>query len=236
MVVRIGFERIEGISGIPLEVDINTCCHWIIVGGSGSGKSCFVLYVLNALLMQPICLYIADFKGSGDYTGLSTKTSNFGDSVALVDEFYDRFQKIKRNQTGEHIMLIIDEYAGMLVWLESIDKKKAADIKNKIAEILMLGRELPYGGSAWVWIVCQRADAAYFSHGARDNFMISICMGKISKETKGMLFPGEDFPEDYEPKTGCGVILEDGKPLRIFDVPYFEKSRLKSLLRKKYGT
>lgn len=235
MIVKVGYEKVGEIRGIPLNVNMKVCCHWIIVGGSGSGKSCLVLYVLNAVLTHSIALYIADFKGSGDYIGLSKKTADFGNSVALIDEFYDRFQEIKQNQTGEHILLIIDEYAGMLVWLEGIDKKKAADIKNKIAEILMLGRELPGGGSAWVWIVCQRADAAYFSHGARDNFMISICLGKVSKETKGMLFPGEDFPEDYEPKTGCGVILEDGKPLRTFEVPYFEKSRLKTLLRKKSG-
>lgn len=115
MIVKVGYEKVGEIRGIPLNVNMKVCCHWLIVGGSGSGKSCLVLYVLNAILTHSMPLYIADFKGSGDYIGLSKKTADFGNSVALIDEFYDRFQEIKRNQTGEHILLIIDEYAGMLV-------------------------------------------------------------------------------------------------------------------------
>ena len=102
-----------------------------------------------------------------------------------------------------------------------------------MAEILMQGRSLPGGGSAWFWCVCQRADSTYFSHGARDNYMVSIGMGRLSKESKGMLFPGEEIPEDYTPCTGRGLILEDGKNLRIFQVPQIDKTRLKRLLLKK---
>lgn len=235
MAVRVGFEKIDNAGEIRLEVNIKTACHWIICGGSGSGKSYFILYALNSILNSRISLYLADFKGSGDYIGLSDKYAEFGEITAFIDEFYSRYTEIKENQTGEHIMLIFDEYAGYLVWLEGHDKKKAAEIKNKISEILMLGRELPGGGSAWVWIVCQRADSTYFSHGARDNFMVSVGMGRLSKESKAMLFPGEDFPLLYSPETGCGVILEDGKPMRIFRVPRFDKNRLKLLLQKKSG-
>lgn len=235
MTVRVGFEIIKNVKGIRLEVNMKTACHWIICGGSGSGKSYFILYALNSILNDQIILYLADFKGSGDYIGLSDKYAEFGEITAFIEDFYSKYIEIKENQTGEHIMLIFDEYAGFLVWLEGNDKKKAAEIKNKISEILMLGRELPGGGSAWIWIVCQRADSTYFAHGARDNFMVSVGMGRLSKESKTMLFPGEDFPPQYSPETGCGVILEDGKPLRIFEVPNFDKKRVKSLLEKKSG-
>lgn len=235
LTVRVGFDKTENIEDVYLEIDIRTSCHWIISGGSGSGKSYLLLYTLNSIINNGICLYLADFKGSGDFIGLSEKYAEFGEIVNFVDEFYSKYLEIKENRTGEHIMMVIDEYAGFLVWLEAHDKKKAADIKDKISEILMIGRELPGGGSAWIWVVCQRGDSTYFPRGTRDNFMVSIGIGRLSKETKGMLFPGEDFPKDYAPATGCGVILEDGKPLRLFKVPKFDKKRMKALLRKKSG-
>ena len=234
MEVRIGFEvtEFQGVL-LPLEVSLEKSCHWLICGGSGSGKSVLLLYALNSLLNAPICLYLADFKGSGDFIGLTDKYTEFGDCVRLVEDFYNHYQNIKQNKTGERILLVCDEFSAFLVWLESVDKKRATDIKNKIAEILMTGRLLPGDGSAWLWCVCQRADSTYFSHGARDNYMVSIGMGRLSKESKGMLFPGEEIPEDYIPCTGRGLILEDGKNLRIFQVPQINKTRLKRLLLKK---
>jgi len=237
MTVRVGFVLVPECPGgeIPLDISLKSSCHWLIVGGSGSGKSVLLLYALNSVLNCHIRLFIADFKGSSDFVGLTSDYAEFEDCVDLIEKFYSCYQNIKQNKTGERILLIFDEYAGFLVWLEGHDKKKSIDIKNKVAEILMQGRSLPGGGSAWVWCVCQRADSTYFSHGARDNYMVSIGMGRLSKESKGMLFPGEEISDDYIPTTGKGLILEDGKELKIFQVPKIDKDRLKKLLLKKAG-
>lgn len=235
MLIKIGFEvtEFQGVF-LPLEISLEKSCHWLITGGSGSGKSILLLYALNSLLNAPISLYIADYKGSGDFKGLTDKYAEFGDCVRLVEDFYSHYQNIKQNKTGERILLVFDEFPSFLIWLEGDkDKKKATEIKNKVSEILMTGRLLPGNGSAWLWCVCQRADSTYFSNGSRTNYMISIGMGRLSKESKGMLFPGEEIPEDYVPCTGRGLILEDGKPLRVFQVPQIDKVRLKKLLLRK---
>lgn len=231
--IKIGYEIVDDIA-LDKYVDLSKTCHWLACGGSGSGKSVFMMYVLNQLLNTDITLYIGDFKGSGDYTALSPKYAEFGDCVALIEEFYEQYQYIKQNKTGEHIYLIIDEYSGMLVWLESQDKKKASEIKGKVAEILMQGRSLPGGGGAWIMCILQRGDASHFSTGSRDNFMLSVGFSRLSKESRGMLgFHSEDIPVDYEPCTGKALLSIDGEPLSVLQVPTLQVDKLRKLLRKK---
>ena len=231
--IEIGYEQVDGIY-LPLTVSLSSHCHWLIVGGSGSGKSVFIQYVLNSVLDMPVELHIGDFKGSGDFSSLSPFYAEFEACIGLIEAFYARYQEIKLHKTGEHILLVFDEYAGFLVWLESKDKKKAAEIKGKIAEILMQGRALSGGGSAWFWCVCQRADSGYFSNGARENFMVSIGFSNLSKESKVMLgFHAEDIPEDYKPATGKALLSVDGRELTVLQVPKIDISRLKLLLTKK---
>lgn len=231
--IKIGYEIVDDIA-LDKYVDLSKTCHWLVCGGSGSGKSVFMMYVLNQLLNTDITLYIGDFKGSGDYTALSPKYAEFGDCVALIEEFYEQYQYIKQNKTGKHILIILDEYAGMLVWLEGQDKKKATEIKGKMAEILMQGRSLPGGGSAWCFCILQRADASYFSFGARLNFMLSVGFSRLDKETKIMLgFNSDDIPLDYEPCTGKALISIDGESLSILQVPTVPVDKLRKLLCKK---
>lgn len=231
--MRVGFKVTQspGVF-IPLEIDLESVCHWLVVGGSGSGKTFFLLYALNGVLNTPISLYIADFKGSGDFLHLSPHYAEFGDCETLVTAFYQRYRRAKENKTGEKLLLLFDEYAGFLVWLESQDKKKSSKIKGMIAEILMQGRALPGGGSAWFWCVCQRADSVYFSHGTRDNYMLTVALGRLSRESKGMLFSGEELPE-YVPGTGKGLISLPGCPVTAFQVPQINKSKLLRLLHHK---
>ena len=231
--INLGFKNIDNIY-LPCYVNVLTHCHWLVVGGSGSGKTVFLEYVLNHMLDTSITLYIADFKGSGDLSAITPFYSEFDACIELIEDFYTKYQEIKLHKTGERILLIFDEYAGFMVWLESKDKKKATEIKGKIAEILMQGRALPGGGSAWFWCVCQRADSCYFSHGARENFMLSIGFSNLSKESKVMLgFHAEDIPTDYKPSTGRALLSVDGHDLTVLQVPRIDISRLKLLLAKK---
>lgn len=231
--IGVGFETVNNIY-IPCKISLTTHPHWLIVGGSGSGKSIFTQYALNSVLDTDIQLYIADFKGSGDYTALTANYAEFEACIELIEAFYEHYQIVKQQRTGEHLLLCIDEYAGCMVWLEGKDKKKAVEIKGKIAEILMQGRALAGGGSAWLWCICQRADSGYFSNGARENFMVSIGFSNLSKESKVMLgFHAEDIPDNYRPGTGKALLSADGQPLIVLQVPQIDKLRLKSLLQKK---
>ena len=78
----------------------------------------------------------------------------------------------------------------------------------------MLGRGISFG----IWIVTQRADSSLFSNGARDNFMIVLGLGRMSKEQKGMVFSEEDIPDKIYHQ-GEGILLADGYPIQEVTFP-----------------
>lgn len=231
--IRIGFWREEGIDRpLPLYIPLQVCPHILISGKSGSGKGVLLLYMLNSVLnYKEINLYIGDPKNSGDFGGITPHYATNENVADLVEEVYKKYQEIKQKKTGERLLLIVDEYPSFILDLESRDKKRSGAIKNMIAELLMQGRDL-CGGSVMLWLVAQRADADYFPKGARLNFMVAIGLGRLDMQSKTMLFPGEDLPE-YEPTRGTGLILMDGKPLRVFEIPEIDGEELKKLLKEK---
>jgi len=222
----------------PITADIAKTGHLCVVGGTGSGKSMFVLYALYYLLklLVSVVLYIGDFKKSGDYKGIANHFAEFSDVVSLIDDFYTEFERTPENSKTIKILLL-DEYAGLIVWLAQNDKKKCEEIKGKISNLLMLGRSR----HCYVWCVQQRMTAQLFPSGigAIDNFQILVGLGRLSVDGRRSLFAGEhlenaEFEESHCPKTGQGLCLIDGQPLRAIQIPRIsDKGKLKALLRKK---
>lgn len=79
----------------------------------------------------------------------------------------------------------------------------------------MLGRGLYYG----IWIIVQRPDSSLFNSGSRDNFMVNLALGSLSKEHRTMIFPGEDIDNDRVYGKGEGILLADGYPLFYVKFP-----------------
>ena len=202
-----------------LMIDVGVNPHWLICGRSGSGKSKMLSYLLYGLLdYRDLIIYFCDPKGSGDFSGIFSRYAEYDACTNLIEQAYEHYIKIKTQQTGERMILIIDEYPAYILRLEGLDKKKAQEVKNMISEMLMQGRALPGGGSAAVWILAQRADAEYFPKGARLNFKVVVALGQLDTQSRTMLFPGEELP-DYPIQQGLGVIWVDGQPIRIVKVP-----------------
>lgn len=66
----------------------------------------------------------------------------------------------------------------------------------------MLGRSF----NVHLIMALQRADSSYFINGARDNFPIRIGLGRLSDESRRMLFPDMQ-KDDYIPlKRGEGYL------------------------------
>lgn len=223
---------------IPITCDINKTGHFCIVGGTGSGKSVAVLYFLYRLLGLPVPveLYIGDFKKSGDYKGMGTVFAEFDEVMALIDDFYGIFESTPEGYQGLKI-LVIDEYAGMITWLTQQDRKRADDIRGKVANLLMLGRSR----HCYVWCIQQRMSATLFPAGigAVDNFQVCVGLGRLSPDSRRSIFAGE-WPDDspfidgYHPATGQGLILVDGQTIRPFAVPYVaDKGLLMAVCRDK---
>lgn len=216
----------EGLT-IPIKLPIESHCHALFSGASGSGKSQALTLLTGCLLQEradSVDVWICDFKKM-DFAFLEDY-SNYYSGKSCFDGimgYYKKFSDVREHgmSDGKRSLLIFDEYPAFINYLQMQDKlnktKKASEILGAIAEILMMGRGLSSGFG--VWIVTQRADASLFANGARDNFMITCVLGRISKEQKTMLFAGEDLPEEKIYGAGEGLLLADGHGLMEVKFP-----------------
>ena len=209
---------------IPIQLDLSDHCNLLLTGCSGSGKSYALLYLLGSVLKsnEDIEIFFCDFKNSYDFSFLEDYPHYYsGDNCYDgITEYYRVFcsARQQREFTKKHL-LICDEYPALINYLQGKDKanktKYASEVLSAISELLCLGRGIQF----YTWIVTQRADNSLFANGARDNFMVVIGLGRLSKEQKGMLFSGEELPERIY-KKGEGILLADGYPLREVKFPF----------------
>ena len=209
---------------IPIQLDLSEHCNLLLTGCSGSGKSYALLYLLGSVLKsnEDIEIFFCDFKNSYDFSFLEDYPHYYsGDNCYEgITEYYRVFcsARQQREFTKKHL-LICDEYPALVNYLQGQDKlnktKYASEVLSAISDLLCLGRGIQF----YTWIVTQRADNSLFANGARDNFMVVIGLGRLSKEQKGMLFSGEELPERIY-KKGEGILLADGYPLREVKFPF----------------
>ncbi|WP_164880434.1 FtsK/SpoIIIE domain-containing protein [Clostridium manihotivorum] len=208
---------------IAIKHDISSHNHCLITGSSGSGKSYALLYLLGMLLKSEptIKVYFCDFKNSNDFNFLKDYEHYYSGNKCYkgIMDYYKAFTeaRVSGNSDTRHI-LICDEYPAFINYLQMKDKqdktKYATDILSAVSEILMLGRGIGFG----IWIITQRADNSLFNNGARDNFMIIVALGRLSREQKSMLFSGEELPDKIY-RQGEGILLADGYELKEVKYP-----------------
>lgn len=211
---------------LPIKLGIATYPHVLITGASGSGKTLALLFLIGKLLQEhpEIKVYICDFKNSEDFSFLKNYDYYFAgkDCYQAIMEYYAKFSETRENGIkGKRYILICDEYPAFINYLQMKDKvnktKYANDILGAVAEILMLGRGIAFG----IWLITQRADSQLFANGARDNFMVIIGLGRLSKEQKGMVFAGQEIPDEIL-GAGEGMLLADGKEIVAVKYPLIE--------------
>lgn len=200
---------------VPVTVDFSSVPHMLIVAPSGSGKTYLLTYILVQIAKKSVKLILADFKGI-DFIEFNDcrnyyKHNSVGEAVDCVfDELQNRMANASVNSEYEPIYLCIDEWSGFLSSLAV--KKEQDNYKQKLANILMLGR----GANIFIIMSLQRADSTYIT--GRDNFGNVVGLGTLSKESVAMVF--NDNKEMIEPKSrGKGYLQTDGKPLREIVVP-----------------
>lgn len=200
---------------VPVTVDFSSVPHMLIVAPSGSGKTYLLTYILVQIAKKSVKLILGDFKGI-DFIEFNDcrnyyKHNSVGEAVDCVfDELQNRMANASVNSEYEPIYLCIDEWSGFLSSLAV--KKEQDNYKQKLANILMLGR----GANIFIIMSLQRADSTYIT--GRDNFGNVVGLGTLSKESIAMVF--NDNKEMIEPKSrGKGYLQTDGKPLREIVVP-----------------
>lgn len=210
---------------VPIQLNIKTYCHALICGSSGSGKSYALLYLLKQLLDEDICLFLLDPKNSEDFKFLEGYKYYYSADNCYegFKDYYEVFTQARKTmKSDKRHVLVCDEYPALILQLKAQDglnkTKYASEILSINSELLMLGRGVAKGFG--VWTICQRPQATVFQEGSRDNYMVSINLGRLSKETKQMLFSDEEIPEGVVYGKGEGVMLADGKALTEVKFPY----------------
>lgn len=208
--------------------------HLVVVGGSGSGKSTALLYWLYKMRHLNVNLWVADFKKSGEFAGITRNFAEFEAAYDLILNFYEKFLSLPEGGDGGTHILLIDEIAGMLshYGMTKDGKAKADKIRMILSTLLMLGRSR----RVYVWLSMQRYSASIFpsASGAGDNLHIMVGLGRLSIEGRRGLFGGEHFEREEELQfgQGRGIVLMDGQPLRAVIIPQVSKKKLLTLLQK----
>ncbi len=232
---------INPIDDSDIEVDITRHGMVAIVGGTGSGKTVGTLYILYQLYKwaqienRKVEVYVGDFKRSRDFEGIGREYAEFDKVPDLIDEYYEIYEHTQENSETIRILLL-DEYAGLMIWMGQTNRQRGEKLKSKISSILMAGRSR----RTYVFCVMQRISSQLFppSTGAIDNFQVNIGMGNLTVESRRSLFAGEhmenlEFEERYHPRTGEGIIWVDGERLQPIVIPKIsDKEKLKTLLKK----
>jgi len=196
--------------------DYNRCPHTLIFGATGSGKTYAVKLLLGriALYLHNAQVSICDFKAD-DFRFLQgcVHYYQFADCKKGLDEFYSMFRMRQQgvDTSRDFRLLMFDEWAS---FLNTLDKKEAEAAKMVLATLLMLGRSF----NIHVLISQQRADASYFTAGARDQFSLICALGNLTKESAAMF--GFDIGQ-MRPvnKQGAGYMLTNGTNLQAIQVP-----------------
>lgn len=205
--------------------------HMLIAGGTGGGKTYFILTLIEALLPTNAVLSVLDPKNA-DLADLQAVMPNVyykkEDMLVYIDSFYEEMMKrsedmkqMENYKTGENYaylglpahFLIFDEY---VAFMEMLGTKENTAVLNKLKQIVMLGRQAGF----FLILACQRPDAKYLGDGIRDQFNFRVALGRMSEMGYGMMFGETDkdfFLKQIKGRgyvdTGTSVISEFYAPL-----------------------
>lgn len=181
--------------------------HMLICGGTGGGKTYFILTIIEALLRTDAILYVLDPKNA-DLADLAAVMPNVyfkkEEMVSCLEDFYEKMmerseemKKIPGYQTGNNYaalglpahFLIFDEY---VAFMEMLGRKENESVLSNLKQIVMLGRQAGF----FLVLACQRPDAKYLGDGIRDQFNFRVALGRNSELGYNMMF-GETNKEYF---------------------------------------
>ncbi|EGO5016451.1 TPA: ATP-binding protein [Enterococcus faecalis] len=207
---RISIDEVQALDG-QLKLMKNTYWeydslpHMLLAGGTGGGKSYFILTLIKALLETDAILYVLDPKNS-DLADLSSVIPNVyfkkEDMIDCLNQFYElmmartiEMKQMENYQTGQNYaalglpahFLIFDEY---IAFMDMIGRE-STEVMSKIKQIVMLGRQMGF----FIILACQRPDAKHLGDGIRDQFMFRVTLGRMSPLGYSMMYG--DIEKDF---------------------------------------
>jgi len=214
--------------------------HSLIVGGTGSGKSFFILgKIVSYLSLLPQAeLYVIDPK-SADLSllrfveGFENKVATEPNQIARMlrevvqimegryKTFFNDISAFGKDYTDfslPPIIIVFDEFSA---FLHSVDKKLSKEVLDYIFTIVMKGRQ----AGVQVEILMQRPSADDLPTNIRAQMGFKAGLGAMDKIGYNMIFDTNDIDYKTVTKKGGGYIQIDGvhtAPV-YFETPYIDK-------------
>ncbi|HFI0406895.1 TPA: FtsK/SpoIIIE domain-containing protein [Streptococcus suis] len=227
--------------GYGIIYDPVKCPHILVSGGTGSGKSVFITFLILELIKRQSTIYIADPKNSdlgslSHYFGekyVATTPNNIARIVRLVvEKMQERYQYMRENflygsNFADHgfkpVWLIFDEMGAFQA--SGTDKKSRetiAEVMDGIKQIILLGRQ----SGIFILVSAQQMRAETLNTDLRDNLGLRIALGANSNEGYRMVF-GSATPDHLKPieVKGGGYLYMQGsgkENAQYWESPYLD--------------
>lgn len=223
-----------------ISYELHNVPHALIVGGTGSGKSWFILgKIVSYLKLTPQAdLYIIDPKKADlsllrFVTGFENKVATepnqickiLREIVELMENRYKEyfsdvsaFGKTYRDFNLPVVIVIFDEFAA---FMHSVDKKIAKEALDYVFQIVMKGRQ----AGVMIEILMQRPSADDLPTNIRAQMGFKAGLGAMDSIGYNMIFDTNDIEYKTVTEKGGGYVQIDGvhtAPV-YFETPYIEK-------------
>lgn len=200
--------------------------HILISGGTGSGKSMFMTYLLIEFLKQNSSIYLCDPKKSdlgslSNYLGqknVATTPNNIARVIReAVEEMKKRYDYMNNNfsygsnyETHGYrpLWILFDEIGAFQAYgTDKKSKELINEVMDGIKQIILLGRQ----AGCFILIAGQQINANNLSTELRDNFSLRVSLGFNSSEGLRMMF-GSATPDVTIPieVKGAGLLYLQG--------------------------
>lgn len=221
--------------------------HILVAGGTGSGKSVFISYLILELLKRDSTLYICDPKNS-DLGSLShfmgaDKVATDSNNIArvlrtAVKEMNARYANMRENfkygaNFADHgynqIWVVFDEMGAFQATGTDKDSKAVVnEVMAYLKQIILLGRQ----AGVFVLIAAQQMRAETLNTDLRDNLGLRIALGANSSEGYRMTFgSATPTPESFQPieLKGSGYLYLQGSGnefAEYFEAPFMDTKKI----------
>lgn len=214
--------------------------HILVAGGTGSGKSVLISFLVLELLNKKSDIFICDPKNA-DLGSLSvflgenrvaTTPNNIARVIrSAVEEMKKRYEYMNDpanfkygsnfiDHDMKQIWVIFDEMGAFVATAtDKRSKEVVNEVMDGIKQLILLGRQ----AGTFVLIAGQQINASNLSTELRDNLGLRIALGANSHEGYRMVF-GSAMPETIPPidVKGSGLLLMQGsgKESQYYEAPY----------------
>ncbi|MBL1226497.1 hypothetical protein [Enterococcus sp. BWR-S5] len=224
---------LELMQGVAWE--INKTPHALIAGGTGGGKTYFILSLLKALIPLGALIDVCDPKKAdlldlGDLPFFKDHVFFGGGILSClatnVEEMNARYEAMKASpnyKTGKNYaafgfkpkFIVVDEWPAYYSSLDTKERKRAMQLLN---QIILMGRQSGY----FLILGMQRPDAKYIDGALRDSFGLRVTLGKMSQQGYKMMFDSTIKSLFNKPIKGRGYADVGTEQVQEFYSPFVD--------------